>query len=158
MTTPPAVGAGGNRLYPALLHCFTNYPYHIFPLYTNNSTDYEFWVCHAAEFHTVVSIYVPNAHSTLLRNSGYNVNFYNEQCSCMLLQNNNLQHGVVTQKTTKWGWGGGVHVRYYVCLMVQNTMRNSLFVPKNDVSPAEGGEVVGETYLQPRFQERWIGP
>jgi len=25
MTAPPAVGAGGNRLYPALLHCFTNY-------------------------------------------------------------------------------------------------------------------------------------
>jgi len=98
----------------------------------------------------VVSIYVLNAHSTLLRNSGYHMNLYSEQCGLKLLQNNNLQHG---KKTQNWGGGGSCSVLGMSDGTVQNSMRNGLSVQKNDVSPTEWGEEVGETYLQPRFQE-----
>ena len=101
-------------------------PYRIFPLYTDHSTHYEFRVSHMAEFHTVFSIYVLNAHSTLLRNSGYHMNLHITNKAAVCYSKTTRCRDSKNHKVGQ----GGVHVRHYVCMTVQNTMRNSLFVPK----------------------------
>jgi hypothetical protein len=91
-----------------LLH---QWPYHISTIYANNRNPYEFWVVHAADFHTAVSIYVLNADSMLLRNSGYHMNL---QRTMWLYVPRKLQltslHVVITQKARE----GEVQIRHYV--------------------------------------------
>ena len=155
MTKPLAVGTGGNRLYPALLHCFTNYliaSFRFIPITTlTTSSEFVMGLSFILRFPFMSWTHTARCFGTLATTWTYTTN------NAAVCYSKTTTYNMVSwlKKTTKW-WGG-VHVWHYVCVMVQNPMRNSLFVPKNDVSPTEKGDEVGETYLKPRFQERWIG-